>query len=263
MKRTLIFIISIFSLYSFAHSQTQYDLLEKAYKENSLSLLDSFFIIWQNEIKPISQEELNEQNDTVKTVYELFSYFYRPQELADITDSTYAPYSEANSKAKYAVIQNSIVYRFVDKYLNRSDSLYEPDTVPGFSKGIYEDAGLDSVYSIKYIQNFIPNVKCSMKPVFLNDKYAKIITNFLDSPEHSFDEVVKRYNFLHQMIEFRAPYYSGFTLITWPLVIVMDFTKDFLKARIRYSIDWEYWLMFFTREGVKWGYTNHKHHGSG
>ncbi len=76
MRKTLIFIIPLLSLVSFCYSQNTYELLETAYQENSITLLDSFFTIWQNDIKPISEEELNEQNDTVKAVYELFYEMY-------------------------------------------------------------------------------------------------------------------------------------------------------------------------------------------
>lgn len=273
MKKFIISIIPLLLIYSFSYSQSQYKLLEKAYNKNSLPLLDSFFVNWQNEIKPISQKELDEQNDTVKAVYELFTYIYQPLDLSKISNSNYYSNSNAYSKAKYAIVQNSISYRFVDKYRFQWDSLFYKDTLPDFSKGIYEDAHLDIVFCDSLINNFRPNVRTVLKPVYLNDKYEKILVVFLVGkyPSHpynlieesiySMDEITERYNFLHHMIEFPAPYYSSFSLITYPDVSVIDFTKDFLKARIRYDVDDETWLMFLKKNGSVWDYLNHKHHG--
>ncbi len=76
MKKALIFILILISLGS--SSQTQCDLLEKAYQKKSTKLANLFFENWSKEIPPISKEELDDINDTVWNAYQVFKSFYNP-----------------------------------------------------------------------------------------------------------------------------------------------------------------------------------------
>jgi len=69
MKIILIFIL-FYS--SFLIAQTQEELLNQAYVQNSYELLDKFFENWRMEKTPITDEEYQKLSEVEKDVYDLF-----------------------------------------------------------------------------------------------------------------------------------------------------------------------------------------------
>ncbi|MCL2328226.1 MAG: hypothetical protein FWC39_06890 [Bacteroidetes bacterium] len=97
LKPLTTLIILLLSIH-YTYSQSQAELLEKAYKENSTELLKEFFCTWHQEVPPFTDAELLEWNDTLfkkfimRTIlpaHKAFIAFYQPQNLAKIDGSKY------------------------------------------------------------------------------------------------------------------------------------------------------------------------------
>ena len=59
----VLFILMFFSFSAYA--QYEGKLLEKAYKKKSTQLLDQFFMNWNKQVQPVTEEELSLMNDTI------------------------------------------------------------------------------------------------------------------------------------------------------------------------------------------------------
>ena len=97
LKPLTTLVILLLSIH-YTYSQSQAELLEKAYQENSPELLKEFFCNWHQEVPPFTEAELLEWNDTLfkkfimRTIlpaHKAFIAFYQPQNLAKIDGSKY------------------------------------------------------------------------------------------------------------------------------------------------------------------------------
>ncbi len=258
MRNFAIFTILFYSLIGLSYSQSPYDCLEKAYKENSLTLLDSFFINWQNEIKPISDEELNLQNDTVKAVYELFylsftppkgiKFLVVPNEINfDIADHIYIDYWKDDS-LKNLFKQNDL------------DTLNEYDSIPdlllrtGSEPRMYRDS----------IINFRPNNFQVRHPLFFTKKYCVTLNKFLfgiyNEKSHNLYEesrwnikkIIKRLDFLNHYLSLDYPFRGGWHWETEPEIYRITFNKNLTRARVVYLDNCSIWFAFFMLKDNKW-----------
>ncbi len=264
-------IIVILFITSISFSQ-QGELLEKAYKYNSQILLDEFFMNWHNEMPPVTNEELKIQNDTIKAIYELCRFIYKPLNLASISDTDYF-WSDEYKGIKYAICgRERIYYSFVGRYKNPYDSLTIIDTTPGFSEGIYREANMYEVFKRDSINNFRPYTyeSSGVQTVYLSDNYYILICKFLfgkysndyralyDEEKLTRKETIKRYNFLKKVVSVSPPFTSNWSIDTSPDISVVHFTKDFKKARVRYMIYSGLLEMDFIKDEGLWKYVSHK-----
>ena len=61
--------------------------LSTAYKDNSVEELRGFFNDWHKAIPHIHSSEYLKLNDTIKNVYDVYTAFYRPLDIADLGGS--------------------------------------------------------------------------------------------------------------------------------------------------------------------------------
>lgn len=121
------------------------ELLEKAYKDNNQSTLDSFFLCWHYNEPQITESEFASLSDTIKAIYNIFEAFFTPDDLDRITGGQHEPF---DTPFRYAVVQNSINYQI--------------DT-------IFKDS----------ISDFRPHAKTTTVPVVLTPYYYQILNDFL------------------------------------------------------------------------------------
>lgn len=265
MKQFLILFLIIATFLSFGQAQSQSELLEKAYMQNSKELLDEFFFNWHKEIATITDKELLQLNDTIKECYNVFSAFYKPHRLDSITGAKnkYTIYD----KVKYILVQTNIKISFVDKihyteeeeerfiieyvqqrhsdstqkkFLTKTNDKFPIMTYEFFSpysSWIYEKQDTLKPY---VISNFHSKIYCPEKiVVYLNNKYDTILNNFL-MDEHSelgeeglmnaassIGKSEQRKEFLENLIEIYYGHWGGYwQLETYPLAYKITFDKN-------------------------------------
>jgi hypothetical protein len=232
--------------------------LEKAYKENSLTLLDSFFINWQNEIKPISDEELNLQNDTVKTIYELFNLSFTPPKGIrfllvpyninfEIVDHIYIDYWKDDS------LRNLFKQDDIDT-INKYDSIPNLLLRIGGEPKICKDS----------IINFRPNNFQLRNTLFLSKKYCIVLNKFLfgihsdnsnnlfENSRWSMKKINKRLDFLNHYLNIDYPFRGGWHWETEPEIYHISLNKNFTRARVFYLENCSIWFAFFMLKDNKW-----------
>jgi hypothetical protein len=170
-------IIILFISASLIYSQSQSELLEKAYKNNSKILLDEFLLNWQNEIKPITKEEFETQNDTVRTVYEIYDFVFN-----SVIYKNYHPtnFLLLSNKIEYGFadffydyfwkkdsIANKLIREIDTSFISKSDSISE----------LWSEAFHEPLISMDSIMNFRPFVNNHESILSLNDyyKYNKLL----------------------------------------------------------------------------------------
>jgi hypothetical protein len=191
--RVAFFIFSLLLFFA-AHSQPAEKLLKKAYRKNSVELLNEFFKKWQSEIQPITENELQLLDDTLKNTYEVYDQFVHW-------------INRNSSKYHYVLVQNSIRIDFASKvYFSASDldsiiliHLLADTTLEqtekerflkkssgSFSplvKALYAPDLNQLSKSTSFIQalNFRPVLKINEKVLYLNENYRKILDDFLNT----------------------------------------------------------------------------------
>ena len=108
--RKLFTIILLSLLCSNGFSQTQEELLYKAYEECSYELLEQFFENWRLEKTPITDEEYKALPDVEKDVYDLFYEFYNPLDLSNLKLEKFE--YDYYKNIKYVIIKPYIKYSF-------------------------------------------------------------------------------------------------------------------------------------------------------
>jgi hypothetical protein len=257
VKKIILILILILQTFS----QKQSDLLEEAYKSNSLILLDSFFKVWQNEVKPLTINEFEQQNDTIKAVYKLFSLIYNPKNLYKYSGNEYN-IDTYYINIKYSLIDDgTIKIRIFD---STKTNLYIDETTfetIGVGKKIlYEDS----------IVNFRPILNIDLQYVYLNQTYKNIFYYYLfgyisNSPrfiylfsKFSTDEINYRYKFLENFIEIPSPYDNTLYFCTYPAIHAVDFNKEFTKAIVKTKIFDTLWNFYFENIENEWKLINYK-----
>lgn len=279
--REIILINFILFFVNLSFSQTQEELLEEAYDNNSVKLLENFFENWRKEKLPINDSEYNKLSNVQKDVYDLFYEFYNPLDMKHmkLEEWEYTMYENV----KYVIIKNKIHYSFT-KTLNQ-DEIFEDNI-----RAKYKDDSLEMVkflndsafkafwgehlltlgmlktYNRDSIKNFHPNVKFTKaKLLYFRKKCHKIISEFLGTeivpsgeysimqPAFSKNESEKRRNFLNNfifvMISHRGDYW---VLLTSPILtsILFDDVRD--NAIIYYNFPYHAGCSVYTKSNGKW-----------
>ena len=241
-KMTLFFIICLFftctkNTNPFQPNDiSQSDLLNKSYEEDSEDLLNEFLIRWQNEVTPI--EMANVENDTLKTLYDIYTEFYRPFDLSffgsEWGDSLYYG-------IKYIILQTSISYIIVD-------SIFSEPPYP------------DDYFDYMKIDNFYPNLLFdNAECVFFTMEYDSLLLNFLgdreswDEPIEYEIERIKKQKFLNNLIKIiRGHWGFGWHIMTHPLGQVIRVNKTFTKASVSCRIIYQWGRAYLEKKNGKW-----------
>jgi hypothetical protein len=139
-------IISIFHIECIAENSLK--TLERAYKKNSVKLLEQFCNNWSKEIGPISDSEYASLNDTLKNTYDLFKIYFTRKYNEDISQE----------KSNFIVLPDKIIISFKNEMRDTIRYTYQIDT----------------------IFNFHPSINLPDKQIlFLSNNYQTIINNYL------------------------------------------------------------------------------------
>jgi hypothetical protein len=160
MKASTFFILLFLFGNNYTNAQTDLELLEIAYEKKSNYLLREIFEKWHRNSKRISNEEINNLNDTLKETYQVFKTFYKPKKLNLIGGSEFGDTLYQN--IKYALIQNSIYIEMKDKIYYTSSEL------DSFIINSIMSCNIDSIkkkyFSTKINGKFIPWVMATFQP---------------------------------------------------------------------------------------------------
>jgi len=292
MKTTLQIFILLIGINYLGYSQSQLELINKAYKKKSEVLLTEFFENWANEIKPISKSEFDELGDTIKEAYKVFECFYRPTELSQIGGSEWG--ESLYNESKYLVVQNNLYrIKFVDRlYCSEKEidsitvafykKLFKNDTVrlnkelkrdengklPSY---VYENWDIDinnskksiTVDSIVFFRPPIDNP--DKKVVYLTPEYEKTLNDFLKNkyiafgkrnimnPARSKGSSLRRKEFLDRFVTTFHGHWGGYwELLTFPHVYCITFDKDMKFAKVDFEMVYEGGEALLEKKGDKW-----------
>lgn len=289
--KTLLLIILFSSGLLF--SQTQEELLNKAYEQKSYKLLNKFFENWRMNFGLISDYDYKHLLEREKDVYDIFYDFYTPKDLCrlKLADYEYLYYKNV----KYVIINPQITYRILknenyDSILRIAkkdskdiDSVYYFDpfnelTNKGKSYGFYDDFYYNYLFEYNSIDvtinNFNPKIKdSSIVPLILNTKYLNVISNFLgdnitplgtysimqtamaDSISSLKVDFLKYYIFL--MPEHWGQYWE---ILTSPKISSIDFNSKRNLARINYSFPYHDNYTYYKKIKGKWTFVKDVFH---
>jgi len=160
MNASTFFILLLLFANKYLSAQTDLELLKIAYQKKSSYLLGEIFEKWHRNSKRISNEEINNLNDTLKETYQVFKTFYKPKKLNLIVGSEFS--DALYQKIKYALIQNNISIDMKDKIY------YTATELDSFIINRIMNCNLDSTkkkyFSTKINGKFIPWVMATFQP---------------------------------------------------------------------------------------------------
>jgi|JI8StandDraft_1071087.scaffolds.fasta_scaffold06768_2 hypothetical protein len=291
MKTILHILLLSFGLIINGFSQSQPDLLEKAYKKKSVDMLTQFFDNWTIEIK---SNESAYQNDTILEAFKVFKGFYRPTQLSLLGGSEWGDSLYVNSK--YFLVQTRLnkIY-FVDRLFysdNEADSLTVLKIIEEYGNDStklklwihYDKNGRLDDFTIKtfgpsskYFTENAPVVKDSImefypsidytdkKAVYLTKDYQNIIDRFLGSshtklgqggimnPARSKGASRKRKAFIDNLITTFYGHWGGYwQLNTYPYVYSITFDKEMKYAKVDYRMVYEGGEALLEKQNDKW-----------
>lgn len=282
MKSLLVLILLFLNIVCFAQNQ-QLELLEKAYATKSDSLKQLFFQNWENEIKPYTEAELSQFNDTILEAFKVYEAFY----LTNLKKKQYF------LKKKYLLLQNQLSISFTDKIHYSDDEINEhivkniqsnttlTDSVKLIllkkSNGKYSDKTIDKygpkikaldwsnkndILKIADLDNFRFKSNRIMKNVlFFSSKYDTIFDKYLGErfkrginrkfKKRNEDLEVAKCNFIETHISVTngmlAKYIGSFPLIG---DIIFDKNKEF--AIVNFSEGGEHGYAILKKNNLKW-----------
>ena len=215
-SKYLLIVFFLFTI-SFAYPQTELEMLEKAYKNNSKEELKAFFDAWSREITPITNEELLTYNDTIQEAYKVFVDFYNFNfsNLNILHPDDAKRYKNLYKNIDFLIVQNSLKIYFVNKI--QFDMRQE---------GHLTDS----------ITDFRPTIRRSGKiPLYLTKKYDDAVNTFLGWGFAGDGSTEKR-AFLENYVKIYAGHWSGWHLPAVPEVYSITFDKNMKSAIIYYRI---------------------------
>ncbi len=286
MRKTIILLYLLANLT--LYSQSPSELLEGAYKNNSLDSLKQFYLNWNEEIPPVSNEELQSLNDTIRNVYEIFKLLYKPFDIRSLGASDRG---DIYKNVDFLLTQNDIKYAFVQKIVTEED--IDSIVVDYINKKIKDEKkksdylkrvnGKLSEYAMKLcrpidleakmeylfeesITNFRPQISFPDKKIlFLTSKYEAILNDFLGNehyPQGSNgvmstaspkNESKKKKAFLENFIKIFYGHWGGYwQLLSYPEVNVIIFDKNMQYAKVYFRIVYEGGESYLKNNNGKW-----------
>ena len=219
MKKKIFKIFILYFLINNLFSQNESDILFKAYEANSKTQLNEFFKNWNNKIKPLTDNEFANLNDTVKECYKIFSIFYNPLKI--MTRDTANNKVEMYGNVKYFVVQHELDIYFTDIILNPDTVSYTQEEIDSEIKENLREYYNDTIevnrvfaeykktnnivikesYGPRYKEKFFlwrskklyqkvtdfqpETIFKNDRIVYLNEEYDSIVNSFLGSDHHS------------------------------------------------------------------------------
>jgi hypothetical protein len=243
-----------------------------------------FFEVWHKEVPPRSSAEVDHMPDTAREIYRLYEEFYNPRQLDRIGGSEWG--SNIYKKVKYCLVQNTILFNFVDT-LNRDLLIAkEVERVAGrlhismdsVRKGLSANNRLILKNYRGYIfdwpepkdyfvlADFRPRTKFdTLRTLVLIPKYDTLLNQFLAdnhyplgagnlmAPAASKGESTQRQAFLSNLIRIWYGHWGGYwQLHTYPYVNSVIFDRSFEHALINFRVVYEGGFACFKKVDGAW-----------
>lgn len=266
MKAILLFII-----FNGIVLSQQAELLEKAYRLNSQVLLVEFFMNWQNEIKPVTKDEYEQQNDTMKAVYYIYNSVFNSFEKKSFTDylvlsdNIYIGFYDFFYDKYWTTdtLANNIIRELDVSFVSKSDTISE----------LWAEAFYGSRLSALEIANFRPFITGFDKIVYLNSMYKKVIYNFMFGVSYKDDfsamiekstlpkrQICKRTSFLQNAMPVPYIKYTGEGILykttngikTEPEILAVNFANNFQTAQVDYFMNCNLCRAYLVKTENQW-----------
>jgi len=225
-KRKNKYVLFVFFLFTiaFAYPQTELEMLERAYKNNSKEELKVFFDNWSREITPITNEELSTYNDTIQEAYKVFVDFYNFNfsNLNILHPNDAKQYKNLYKNVNFLIVQNELKIYFVNK--------------------IHFEFPTQEGYLTDSITDFRPAIRRSGKtPLYLTKKYDETLNAFLGDGlvklgKDGRDETSDKKEFLENYVKIDVGHWYDWLLPAVPEVYTITFDKNMKYAIIFYRI---------------------------
>ncbi|MDP2060327.1 MAG: hypothetical protein U1C58_02035 [Flavobacteriaceae bacterium] len=220
-----------------------YDKFEFSFKQMQPDSFGQIFVDWNRTIKPNSDDFIH-QNDTINALFDVYKAFYKPLDLLKLGDWEWG--NDLNSKCRYVVVQNKIVY-----------SILLTDNFDDFD---WQKSKKDS------IENFRPPINLDKnKVLYLTDEYAKSIYIFLGTesaklgegnimnPARPDGDSEKRFEILRPYIPILHGHWGGYWYLeTHPNIGIIIFNKTLTKAKIDFRVGYQGGEATLERNGNHW-----------
>lgn len=205
--------------------------LEGLYKNQDTLGLLSFFKDWAKDVEPNEIKYIN-QNNGIKTVYEIYKTFYIPRSPFSLGDweTYYAP----KHSLEYFVIQNRIFYSILPD--NDFDSFnwktHKIDSINNFKPKL-DNLGQERIlYLTSEYRNALN--------IFLGSQYKDMGKDNLMSPALPKGESKSRYRFLKNYIHILHGHWGNYWhLKTHPDVEIIVINKELSKAKINFRYGYQ------------------------
>jgi len=229
-------IILIFGCFSL-NAQTDSILLEQAYKKKSVKMLDQFFMNWRKAVPTVTNEELSQMNDTIRSAYKVFECYYNKH--------------NKYKNVKYLIIQNKLFIHVSDE--NDIEKMKDEDF-------FYWEIKYDSITNFRpriNIKNRIPVYLTSyyekILNVFLGDIYSPLGTGGIMNPARPEGESKERRRFLEDKIKIEYGHWGGYWhLNSFPEINIIIFNKDMKSALIYFRYGYRGGESYLIKKNANW-----------
>lgn len=227
--------------------QDPYKILVKAYKSDSIPLLEEFLNDWNRKSVPITN--LDELSEVEKNAYEIYQDFFNPFSIDKYGKHEWG--NELYSKIKYVIIQNNL-QTIVLKTDSIDPSLISPP---------------DSIIKEKVnILSFKPNLRFeNAKVLYLTSDYSGYLNKFLKkkhyklgyggimNPAKAKGSAIEKQNFLNSKLLVLHGHWGGYWhLETHPQIGKILFNRDLTQAKIIFRIAYQGGESFYFKKDGKW-----------
>ena len=227
--------------------QDSYQNLVKAYKSNSIPLLEEFLNTWNKKSIPITN--LGGLSEIEKNTYAIYQDFFNPFAI-----DKYGKHEWGNNlyaEIKYVIIQNniqSIVLKtdsIEQDFRNYPDSLIVQNIIISDFK---PNLRFDSAEVL-----FLTSEYTSCLNKFLKKKHYKLGTGGIMNPARATGNAILKQDFLNQRLLVLHGHWGGYWYLeTHPQIRNITFNRDLTKAKINFRIAYQGGEAYYIKKDDKW-----------
>lgn len=224
------------------------DLLHEAYREQSDEKLRAFFSRWQDEIRPITEEELTSRPAIERALYSLYEAFYDPRFPSRLGGSEWGDGIYAN--AEFFIAQSKLYFRQVPEPGGMDRSRFDSD-----------ESFQAYIMSRDSLTNFRPRLRFpDTEVVYLTEEFESLISDFLTVAtstsswrDHELqEERERRRQFIGRMAHIIPGHWFGWHILTHPEAYMVEIDSTLTRARVEFRIVYEGGYADFEREDGEW-----------
>lgn len=207
--------------------------LDNAYEHNSQTLLDSFFVVWDEILPSYTPQEVSTFSFNIIEAYKVFIEYYSPTNLSRLTEGQHENFE---TDFRYVIIQNGL-------------EIAVADTNPIY----YYYRGVNITKT--YIKDFRPQINISEYPsVYLSSRADSIIFHFLFNPDSTYkDDHADRVAFLRQAIQLTHHHWiRDYHKVTMPHAFNIIFNDSLTKALVHFRVFYQFGEAYLERSEGWW-----------